>query len=133
MDSSNNPTQTLFGTDSPDLYQTLGLETTATSADIRTAYRKLALRYHPDKLLNNANTETNIKFQQIGYAYKILSDPKLRERWDRTGSAEESFLDDDDADWKEYFKELWSGEVSAQTIEEFTSKYQGSSSFFFSI
>ncbi|OAV95846.1 hypothetical protein PTTG_09138 [Puccinia triticina 1-1 BBBD Race 1] len=129
--------QSIFNTgseDSPDLYKTLELiSREATEAEIRTAYRKQALRYHPDKISASKSEEEKLearqKFDQVGLAYKILSDAKLRERYDKTGKTDENpFLDglDDEASWSAYFKDLWSGEVNAQTIEEFTNKYRGS-------
>lgn len=109
--------------DGADLYDILGVNAKAVHADIRRAYRRLALRYHPDKAGGDA--ESNRRFQQIGFAYSVLSDDARRARYDTTGSTEESFLDGP-VDWNEYFRTLWTGEVSAQTLNEFQAKYRGS-------
>ncbi|WFD35433.1 hypothetical protein MCUN1_002287 [Malassezia cuniculi] len=108
--------------DGENLYDVLGLDSKASVADIRRAYRNLALKHHPDKAGGSA--ESNQRFQQIGYAYSILSDDKRRAKYDATGSTEDSIFDGP-VDWDEYFRTLWSGEVSAKTLEEFQRKYQG--------
>ncbi|OZJ06771.1 hypothetical protein BZG36_00385 [Bifiguratus adelaidae] len=113
-----------------DLYTILGISNQATSNEIKSAYRKLALKYHPDKLAG-ANTEeqesATHQFQQIGLAYSLLSDEKKRERYDRTGCTEDLAWDEAGKDWDAYFKELWTGVVNAETIDAFKQKYQGSS------
>lgn len=68
-----------------DHYQTLGLEKTADDADIRKAYRKLALQFHPDKNQTEGATEA---FQKVGTAFAILSDPAKRRQYDVCGSDE---------------------------------------------
>ncbi|KAI8368753.1 hypothetical protein BD560DRAFT_330669 [Blakeslea trispora] len=114
-----------------DCYKILKLDQkTATLADIKRSYRKLALQFHPDKQPTEASEEqkeqANASFQQLGKAYAVLSDPERKERYDRTGSVDESQFDDDQKDWTAYFKELWSGIVSEETIEAQKLKYQGS-------
>lgn len=64
-----------------DPYQVLGLQRTATQAEIRAAYRKLAKRYHPD--LNPGKEEAAERFKQINAANDLLSDPDKRARYDR--------------------------------------------------
>lgn len=103
-------------------YEVLSIPKTASSSEIRTAYRKLALQWHPDKHPSNKE-EAHIKFQEIAFAYAILSDDVRRRRYDTTGSLEEA--EDGDFDWKEWFSELWNGVVSGDTIREFKEKYQG--------
>lgn len=68
-----------------DHYQTLGLEKTASDADIRKAYRKLALQFHPDKNQADGATEA---FQKVGTAFAILSDPAKRSQYDMYGADE---------------------------------------------
>jgi len=102
-------------------YTVLSVPSTATPNEIRTAYRKLALQWHPDKHANK--DEAHTKFQEIAFAYAILSDEGRRRRYHTTGSLEEA--EDGDFDWKEWFSEMWDGIVSGDTIREFKEKYQG--------
>ncbi|MEE4313921.1 MAG: DnaJ domain-containing protein, partial [Desulfofustis sp.] len=68
-----------------DYYETLGVPKSATAEQIKKAYRKLALKYHPDK--NNGNKESENKFKQISEAYAVLSDTEKRRQYDTYGSA----------------------------------------------
>jgi DnaJ family protein C protein 7 len=63
-----------------DYYKILGLSKDASDADIKKAYRKLALQYHPDK--NAGDEKAEARFKEIGEAYTILSDPQKRQRFD---------------------------------------------------
>merc|ERR1711962_1410140 len=62
------------------LYDELGVQPTATDAEIKKAYRKLALKYHPDK-----NPDDPEKFKNISAAFEVLSDAKKREIYDKYG------------------------------------------------
>jgi curved DNA-binding protein len=66
-----------------DYYKILGINKTATQDEIRTAYRKLARKHHPD--LNPNDKEANKKFQQINEANEVLSDPEKRKKYDQYG------------------------------------------------
>ncbi len=68
-----------------DYYEVLELSQGATIEEIKKAYRKKAIQYHPDK--NPGNKEAEEKFKEINEAYEILADPKKRERYDRFGHA----------------------------------------------
>ncbi|MCI5208518.1 MAG: J domain-containing protein [Candidatus Electrothrix sp. ATG2] len=68
-----------------EYYKILGVEKTASAAEIKKAYRKLALKYHPDK--NPDNKEAEAKFKQISEAYAVLSDEQKRQEYDTYGSA----------------------------------------------
>ncbi|RIB17483.1 hypothetical protein C2G38_2037687 [Gigaspora rosea] len=70
------------------LYHTLGVQKTATEEEIKKAYRRLALRYHPDK-----NPNATDQFKAITHAYEILSDPKKRQVYDKYGEMGISMLD----------------------------------------
>ncbi|CAG8565474.1 9827_t:CDS:2 [Ambispora gerdemannii] len=70
------------------LYNTLGIRKAATEEEIKKAYRRLALRYHPDKNPNAAD-----EFKSINHAYEILSDPKKRSVYDKYGEMGIQMLD----------------------------------------
>lgn len=67
-----------------DYYKTLGVERNATAAQIRSAYRKLARKYHPDVNPNNKDAER--QFKEINEAYQVLSDPEKRKKYDELGA-----------------------------------------------
>jgi len=66
-----------------DYYKILGVDKTATPKDIKSAYRKLARKYHPD--LNPDDKDAKLKFQQINEANEVLSDPEKRKKFDQYG------------------------------------------------
>ena len=68
---------------STDLYAILGVERTATSEEIKKAYRKLAREHHPDV---NGHSEAEDRFKEISAAYEILSDPAKRQQYDTFGT-----------------------------------------------
>jgi molecular chaperone DnaJ len=68
-----------------DFYDTLGVAKTATQEDIKAAYRKLALKYHPDRNPNNKEAEE--KFKEATAAYEVLSDEQKRKQYDQFGHA----------------------------------------------
>jgi len=65
---------------SSSYYEILGVSSTATSAEIKSAYKRLALQFHPDR--NQGNSEAEEKFKQINIAYQTLSDTSARMRYD---------------------------------------------------
>ena len=66
-----------------DYYEVLGVSKTAAEQDIKQAYRKLALKYHPDR--NKGDKESEEKFKEATEAYEILRDPKKRASYDKFG------------------------------------------------
>ncbi len=72
-----------------DYYKTLGVEKSASAEEIKKAYRKLAMKYHPDR--NPDNKQSEEKFKEITEAHEVLSDPEKRKKYDRLGS-----------NWKQY-------------------------------
>ncbi|XP_055624313.1 dnaJ homolog subfamily C member 5 homolog isoform X1 [Toxorhynchites rutilus septentrionalis] len=73
-----------LSTSGDTLYQTLGLQKTATADEVKKTYRKLALKYHPDK--NPNNPEASEKFKEVNRAHSILSDLTKRNIYDNYGS-----------------------------------------------
>jgi molecular chaperone DnaJ len=70
---------------SPDLYEVLGVPQTADEGEIKKAYRRLAMKYHPDR--NQGDAEAEERFKQVQAAYEVLSDPQKRTAYDRFGHA----------------------------------------------
>ncbi len=69
-----------------DYYKILGVSRNATQEEIKRAYRRLALKYHPDR--NKGNKEAEERFKEINEAYAVLSDPEKRRQYDQFGSTE---------------------------------------------
>lgn len=69
-----------------DLYNTLGVPKTASDEEIKKAYRKLALKFHPDKYSGDNRKEAEEKFKEMTHAYNYLSDPAKRKQYDTFGT-----------------------------------------------
>lgn len=67
-----------------DFYEVLGVERNASTEDIKKAYRKLAMQYHPDR--NSGDSEAEKRFKEVGEAYGVLSDTQKRQQYDIYGS-----------------------------------------------
>ena len=71
--------------DKRDYYEVLGLKKGASDSEIKKAFRKMAMKYHPDK--NPGDRKAEEKFKEINEAYAVLSDPEKKEKYDRFGHA----------------------------------------------
>src|SRR5512136_2221158 len=67
-----------------DYYEVLGVKKTATEAELKKAYRKLAMKYHPDR--NKGEKAAEDKFKEINEAYAVLSDAEKRKQYDMFGA-----------------------------------------------
>eukprot|EP00927_Polykrikos_kofoidii_P011720 TRINITY_DN15004_c0_g1_i1.p1 TRINITY_DN15004_c0_g1~~TRINITY_DN15004_c0_g1_i1.p1 ORF type:complete len:575 (-),score=125.41 TRINITY_DN15004_c0_g1_i1:169-1821(-) len=86
-----------------DLYKILGVPRGAKNDDMKKAYKKRALKYHPDKNQDDPNAKQI--FQKIAEAFSVLSDPKKRQKYDKSGDMD---LEDFDID---QFMNMWVGEM----------------------
>ncbi|RAK95068.1 DnaJ domain protein [Aspergillus ibericus CBS 121593] len=108
-----------------DLYDILGVQEDATPDQIKTAYKKMALKHHPDKVPQSQKEEANTKFQQIAFAYAVLSDEKRRKRYDRTGSTAVAVYRDDDFNWVDFYREQFSAAIDENALDQIKKDYQG--------
>ncbi|KAG8918989.1 hypothetical protein FRC01_001546 [Tulasnella sp. 417] len=132
MDDTPDPATQFFPGVAPEdinLYATLGLTKDTKAEDIKKAYRKLALIYHPDKHANStdsAKEAASVKFQQVGFAYAVLSDETRRKRYDQTGRTDEGAgLEPGEGGWEAYFEDLFDN-VTRGKLDEMKKEYQGS-------
>jgi len=130
---TDDPITTFFpGEEDVDLYTVLLLGRDAKGEDIKKAYRRLALVYHPDKhasATQDTKDGASRKFQQIGFAYAVLSDEKRRSRYNRTGRTDDGGLDFgpcESGSWETYFEELFD-QVTKGKLDELKKVYQSTS------
>ncbi|THH17822.1 hypothetical protein EW146_g3071 [Bondarzewia mesenterica] len=134
MDDREDPAALFFKDKSVDLYAALNINQDASLDDIKKAYRKLALVYHPDKHATkdeSAKADASLKFQQIGFAYTVLGDEKRRQRYDKTGKTDEGFeMELGEDGWEAYFENLFD-RVTREKLDEMKKEYQGTCTMFF--
>ncbi|OAG12042.1 DnaJ-domain-containing protein [Paraphaeosphaeria sporulosa] len=114
------------GPPSIDPYAVLGLERDATADDVKKAYRKMALKHHPDKAPADQKEAANKAFQEIAFAYAVLSDDRRRNRYDVTGSTAETLEDDGEFDWLKFYREQFEDVVNQENIDKISSSYKDS-------
>src|SRR5664280_1920424 len=95
-----------------DYYKILGVDKNATQKDIKSAYRKMARKFHPDLNPNDKDAKKN--FQQINEANEVLSDPGKRKKYDQYGE-----------DWKHADEFKNASQYQEQSSESQRQRYQG--------
>ena len=114
-----------------DYYQILGVDRKATPDDIKKSFRKLAMKYHPDR--NKDNKQAEEKFKEINEAYEVLSDPKKRERYDQLGSSYQQWQqrggNPGNFNWNEWYTSQ-GGRGQQVNPEDFGDIFGGFSDFF---
>ncbi|KAI0133673.1 chaperone protein dnaJ 6 [Xylariales sp. AK1849] len=124
------------GSDSGDLaqdgppqvqpYEVLEVARDAMADKIKSAYRKLALKTHPDKFPESEKEQATQKFQELAFAYAVLSDPARRARYDATGDASETIAESEGFAWADFYREQFRDAVSDDAINKFAAKYKHS-------
>lgn len=80
-----------------------------------------------DKVAPQYRAAAHARFQEIAFAYAILSDERRRKRYDTSGNTSESLgLDGDDFNWSDFYREQWADAVTAESLNKLKSTYQGS-------
>jgi curved DNA-binding protein len=100
-----------------DYYKVLGVERNASKDDIKRAYRKLAMKTHPDRNPGNAKAEE--QFKEINEAYQVLNDPEKRSRYDQLGESysqwQQGGAPSGGFNWEDWFTPTQSGKTSSRS------------------
>ncbi len=104
--------------DYKDYYKILGVSKNASQDEIKKAYRKLAVKYHPDKTQGDIKSED--RFKEIGEAYEVLKDPEKRKKYDQLG-----------ANWKQYENAGYGGGGGGFDYSQFGGQAPGGGSFYY--
>ncbi|MFW5755437.1 MAG: DnaJ C-terminal domain-containing protein [Tangfeifania sp.] len=104
--------------DYKDYYKILGVSKNASQEEIKKAYRKLAVKYHPDKTQGDKKSED--RFKEIGEAYEVLKDPEKRKKYDQLG-----------ANWKQYENAGYGGGTGGFDFSQFGGQAPGGGSFYY--
>lgn len=109
-----------------DLYEVLGVTSAASSSDIKKAYRKLALRYHPDKVSEEERVEAELKFKEVSHAYEILGDEEKRNHYDVYGSSDDIPMNGDFNFSGNPYENFYGGHGGAEyAAEDFANFFSG--------
>lgn len=111
-----------------DYYKTLGVERSASEPEIKKAYRKLAMKFHPDQ--NQGDNKAEDKFKEINEAYQVLSDPKKRSRYDQLGDSYFQHQQNGGApggfNWDQWYANPQSGGTRVDSATDFGDLFGGS-------
>ncbi|XP_053204951.1 dnaJ homolog subfamily C member 9-like [Panonychus citri] len=113
---------------SKNLYEVLGVDKDSTDEEIKKAFRRLSLKYHPDRFPDASEDEKKVitsKFQVLAKVSFVLTDKSKREIYDASGVIPEEDIDDAEANWHEYWRCLFP-EISTTDIDEYVKNYIGS-------
>src|SRR5436305_13916992 len=101
-----------------DYYEVLSITRTASDEDVKRAYRRLAMKYHPDRNEGDGKHEAEVKFKECAEAYEVLSDPEKRKRYDQFGhqgvSGQHDFSHMDVGDIFSMFDDIFGGALGGQ-------------------
>jgi curved DNA-binding protein len=116
-----------------DYYQALGVDRKAGADEIKKAYRKLALKYHPDR--NPGDKAAEDKFKDINEAYQVLGDPTKRQRYDQLGESynqwQQTGGSSDTFNWQDWFSQGQPAGGRRVDVRDFEDLFGGSFSDFF--
>ncbi len=118
--------------DYKDYYKILGVAKNASGEDVKRAYRKLAMKYHPDR--NPGDKSAENQFKEINEAYEVLSDPKKRARYDQLGDSYFRYQQSGGApggfNWEEWFTQSPGGRTVQYDVDDLFGNLGGFSEFF---
>jgi len=100
-----------------DLYERLGVQRKSSSEEIKSAYRRSALKYHPDR--NPGSKEAEENFKAVATAYSVLSDPEKRKNYDLTSSFEDKINGMKIKDIIQFYARIFGDDLKVKEDENF--------------